>query len=102
MGQTESPLAVGLLPAARLLPMRRRLPLNVSLRCRAVVFMVLVAPWLGKHLSWALFVISIVLILVTITLLFMTALTNPGYLPRDTESPVEDIEWGCAFEHHKP
>jgi hypothetical protein len=58
--------------------------------------MVLVAPWLGKHLSWALFVISIVLILVTITLLFMTALTNPGYLPRDTESPVEDIEWGCA------
>lgn len=63
---------------------------------RAVVFMVFVAPWLGQHLSWALFVISIVLILATVSLLFATALTNPGYLPRDTESPDEDIEWGCA------
>ena len=56
--------------------------------------MVFVAPWVGQHLSWALFAISIVFILVTFGLLFATALTNPGYLPRDTKSPEDDIEWG--------
>lgn len=67
--------------------------------CGAVVFMVLVAPWLGKHLSWALFVISILLILATLSLLFATALTNPGYLPRNEDSYSEDVEWGCAMYH---
>jgi len=61
--------------------------------------MVLVAPWLGKHISWAIFVISILLIVATISLLFITALTNPGYLPRSEESYSEDVEWGCAMNH---
>ena len=58
--------------------------------------MVFVAPWLGRHLSWALVVVSVLLILLTLSLLFATALTNPGYLPRDIDSCEEDVEWGCA------
>ena len=58
--------------------------------------MIFVAPWLGQHLSWALFVISIVIILATIAMLLCTALINPGFLPRDLTSSEEDLEWGCA------
>ena len=58
--------------------------------------MIFVAPWLGQHLSWALFVISVLLILATIGALLATALVNPGFLPRDLHSSEEDLEWGCV------
>lgn len=51
-----------------------------------------VAPWLGRHLSWALFAVSIVLILLSIGVLFATAFTNPGFLPRNHLE--EDEEYG--------
>ena len=71
--------------------------LTTGLLASAVIFMIFVAPWLGQHLSWALFVISILIILATLAMLFATALVNPGFLPRDLDSSEEDLEWGCAL-----
>jgi hypothetical protein len=51
-----------------------------------------VAPWLGRHLSWVLFAFSIVLIVLSLTVLFVTAFTNPGFLPRNHLE--EDEEYG--------
>jgi len=64
--------------------------------------MIFVAPWLGQHLSWALFVISLLLIVATIAMLLATAFVNPGFLPRDLQSSEDDIEWGCATLGFRP
>lgn len=60
----------------------------------AVVFMIWPAPWLGRHLSWGLFVVSILLILASLGCLLRTALLNPGFLPRIAVD--EDEEYGCV------
>ena len=60
----------------------------------AVVFMIWPAPWLGRHLSWGLFVVSILLILGSLGCLLRTALMNPGFLPRVALD--EDEEYGYA------
>ena len=54
-----------------------------------------VAPWLGRHLSWGLFVVSIILILVSLGSLIRTALRNPGFLPR--HHLEEDEEYGYGW-----
>lgn len=51
-----------------------------------------VAPWLGRHLSWALFAVSIVLIVLSLGMLCLTAFTNPGFLPRNHLE--DDEEYG--------
>lgn len=58
------------------------------------MFMVFPAPWLGSHVSWGLFVVSILLILASLGCLLRTALLNPGFLPRNVLD--EDEEYGCA------
>ena len=58
----------------------------------AGVFMGFVAPWLGRNQSWVIFAFSIVLIVFSLTVLLVTAFTNPGFLPRNHLD--EDEEYG--------
>lgn len=51
-----------------------------------------VAPWLGRNQSWVIFAFSVVLIVFSLTVLFVTAFTNPGFLPRNHLD--EDEEYG--------
>jgi hypothetical protein len=61
-------------------------------RPHAGVFMGFVAPWLGRNQSWVIFAFSVVLIVFSLTVLFVTAFTNPGFLPRNHLD--EDEEYG--------
>lgn len=54
------------------------------------VFLGLVAPWLGRHISWAVVVVSALLISASLACLFRTALMNPGFLPRHELTDEEE------------
>lgn len=78
---------------ACLIHMPRPTPAQQVIRANhAGVFMGFVAPWLGRHLSWALFAVSIVLIVLSLGMLCLTAFTNPGFLPRNHLE--DDEEYG--------
>lgn len=51
----------------------------------AGVFLGLVAPYLGRHVSWALVAITCVIIVVVAVALAMTAFRDPGYIPRSED-----------------
>lgn len=53
----------------------------------AGVFLGLVAPYLGRNISWALVAITCVMIVVTAVALSLTAFRDPGYIPRSGDDP---------------
>ena len=57
-----------------------------------VVFFILVAPYLGRHVSWALVALSAVLVGFVLAMLATTALRDPGFYPRSP--PSSDVEYG--------
>ena len=56
------------------------------------VYFVFVVPYLGVHVSWALVVISIILVVFVFLMLAMTAFRDPGFIPRSP--PNTDVEYG--------
>ena len=58
----------------------------------AGVFLGLVAPYVGRHISWALVPISCLLVLLSLSMLLVTALRDPGFYPRSPQ-PM-DVEYG--------
>lgn len=56
------------------------------------VFLGLVVPYVGRHISWALVPISAVLVALSLSMLAVTALRDPGFYPRSPEPT--DIEYG--------
>ena len=56
-----------------------------------------VAPWLGRHISWGLFAVSIVIILFSLGTLCLTAFTNPGFLPRNHLEEDEEYGWAQSL-----
>lgn len=56
------------------------------------VYFVFVVPYLGVHVSWALVVISILLVVFVFLMLAMTAFRDPGFIPRSP--PNTDVEYG--------
>ena len=57
-----------------------------------VVFFIFVAPYLGRHVSWALVALSAVLVCLVLAMLAATALRDPGFYPRSP--PSGDVEYG--------
>mmetsp|Transcript_13044 Transcript_13044/g.39516 ORF Transcript_13044/g.39516 Transcript_13044/m.39516 type:complete len:716 (+) Transcript_13044:366-2513(+) len=86
----------------------------------SVVFMIWPAPWLGRHVSWGLFVVSILLVVASLGCLLRTALMNPGFLPRNVldddeeygrRHPTKDFQingftvttkWCTTCKHYRP
>lgn len=58
----------------------------------AAVYFVFVVPYLGVHISWALVVVSILLVVFVFLMLGLTAFRDPGFIPRSP--PNTDVEYG--------
>ena len=63
-----------------------------SLPAAAVIFCAWVLPWVGPHISWAVVAISAVWITFSLSMLAITAFTDPGFIPRSP--PDQDVEYG--------
>lgn len=67
----------------------------------AVIYLIFVVPYLGRNISWALVVISCLIVFIVFVSLAVTSLKDPGFYPR---SPMNtDVEYGLApttKEHH--
>lgn len=60
------------------------------------IFLGMVAPELGQHISWSVVAISAVLVAISLTMLLCTALRDPGFIPR---SPYVE-ETRCVIGIH--
>ena len=60
---------------------------------RAVVFFVWLAPAVGRDFSWAVVAVAALLFAASLAFLLATALSDPGFVPRD---PPDEAEMGCA------
>jgi len=64
-----------------------------ALMGRAVVFFVWLAPAVGRDFSWAVVAVAALLFAASMAFLLATALSDPGFVPRD---PPDEAEMGYA------
>ena len=60
----------------------------------AGVYFAFIAPDNGRNYSWAIPAVVAALLLVSVALLLVTAVLDPGFVPRNTNP--NDAELGCA------